>query len=177
VKAGLPEDDSGKPAFVFERRERMLIPAQSRGLKPLIAMLATILALSTILGMYAMSTLAYSKKITAHIVAAWTVHVASDHADVKHGGEAISTRNCLNRHGTWQVWREPDGSYHRLCRTPEGEIFDQIVRWADGNKRWEEVTAFRPDPGGKGNVWNFIRQWLDKKGAVPYKGPLPPPAR
>lgn len=155
----------------------MLIPAQSREPTPLIALLATILALSAILGVYAMSTLAYSKENTARVATVWTVHVASDHADVKHGGEAISTRNCLNRYGAWQVWREPDGSYHRLCRTPEGEIFDQIVRWANGNKRWEEVTAFKPDPWGEGNVWSVIRQWLEKKGAAPYKGPLPPPAR
>jgi len=155
----------------------MLIPAQSRGPMPLITLLATMLALSAFLGVYAMSTLADNKENAARVAAAWTVHVASDHADVKHGSEAISTRNCLNRHGTWQVWCEPNGSYHRLCRTPEGEIFDQIVRWADGNKRWEEVTAFRPDPWGKGNVWNVIRQWLEKKGATTYKGPSPPPAR
>jgi hypothetical protein len=155
----------------------MLVPAQSKGPTPLIALLATLFALSAILGVYAMSTLAYNQDNAARLAAAWTVHVATDHADEKHGGEAISTRNCLNRHGAWQVWREPDGSYHRLCRTPEGEIFDQIVRWADGNKRWEEVTAFRPDPWGKGNVWNVIRQWLEKKGATRYKGTLPPPAR
>lgn len=155
----------------------MLYPAQSRAPAPLIMLLAIMLVFSAILGVHAVSIWAYNKVNTAHMAAAWTVHVASDHADVKHGGEATSSRNCLNKHGVWQVWREPDGSYHRLCRTPEGEIFDQVVMWAENNKRWEEVTAFRPDPWGKGNMWNVIRHWLEKKGATPYRGPLPPPIR
>ncbi len=155
----------------------MLIPTQSRTSTSLLTLLATMLALLAVMGVYAVSATVFHEENAARMAAAWTVHVASDHADVKHTDEAASTRNCLNRHGTWQVWREPDGSFHRLCRTPEGEIFDQIVTWADGNKRWEEVTAFRPDPWRKGNVWNVIRQWLEKKGATPYKGPLPPPAK
>jgi putative hemolysin len=153
----------------------MLIPAQSRAPKPLIALLAAVLALLATLGVNVTSTSTHNKENTVLMAKAWKVQVASDHADIKHAGEAASARNCLDKHGTWQVWREPTGSYHRLCRTPEGEIFDQVVRWSEGNKRWEEVTAFRPDPWGKGNVWNAIRQWLEKKGAAPYKGSLPPP--
>jgi hypothetical protein len=74
----------------------------------------------------------------------WVVHVVSDHA-AKHQGEEIETRDCLAQHGEWQVWREREGKYHRLCQTPAGEIFDQIVAWT--GERWEEVTAFKPNPG------------------------------
>ena len=106
--------------------------------------------------------------------AMWTVHVVSQHAS-KHGGEEVLARECLEQRGSWQVWLEPGERYHRLCQTADGEIYDQIVEWT--GERWEEVTAFRPDPWGKGNGWNNIRRWLEKKGATPYKGPLPPPVR
>jgi hypothetical protein len=48
----------------------MLIPAQSRRPTPLITLLATILALSAILGVYAMSTLASNKENPARVAAA-----------------------------------------------------------------------------------------------------------
>ena len=135
----------------------MLIPAQPRAPLPLIALLAAVLTLLAALGVNAISKSTHNKENAALMAAAWKVHVASDHADVKHGREATSARNCLNKHGVWQVWHEPGGSYRRLCRTPEGEIFDQIVRWSERNKRWEEVTVFRPNPWGESNAWNIIR--------------------
>lgn len=153
----------------------MLIPALPRARVPLVALAAIGLTLLALQGAFALSTGATSK-VTAKRMAAWTVHITSDHADARHGSEASSARNCLNRNGIWQVWREPNGSYHRLCQTSGGEIFDQVVSWSEQTKRWEEVTAFKPNPFGKGKQWNAIRQWLEKKGATPYKGSLPPPA-
>ena len=107
------------------------------------------------------------------LAAAWQVRVLSDHAS-KHGGEEIEARTCLEQHAEWQIWREPNQRYHRLCRTENGMIYDQIVEW-DG-RQWVEITAFKPNPWGRGNHWNNIRIWLERKGATPYKGEVPPKA-
>ena len=106
----------------------MLIPAQSRAPMPLIALLAAVLALLATLGVNVTSTSTHNKENAVLMARAWKFQVASDHADIKHAGEATSARSYLNRHGAWQFWREPNGSYHRLCCTPDGEIFDKIVR-------------------------------------------------
>lgn len=104
----------------------------------------------------------------------WRVRVHR-HAAVRHGDEADEARGCLDTYGEWQTWREPSGRYHRLCKTPGGAIYDQVVEWT--GEHWEEITAFKPNPHGVGNTWNNIRAWLERKGATPYKGKLPPPTK
>jgi putative hemolysin len=92
------------------------------------------------------------------------------HAVAKHGAEAVSARRCIQRHGVFLRYREPSGRVHQLCRTPEGEIFDQIVEWVNGV--WEEVTAFKPNPFELGNTLSAIRIWLGLKGAELVTGGL-----
>jgi len=87
-------------------------------------------------------------------------------ADLKHGWEAQAARDCVKKNGTFQVWRERNGSFHLLCMDG-GHIFDW-VRTPDGY----EKTAFRPDPDFLGNTINNISRWLRAKGATLFKGPL-----
>ena len=106
--------------------------------------------------------------ILAWALAFSVMYLAISHADLKHGSDAQTERDCVKRHGVWQVWREPSGAFHLLCQTPDGQIFDWI-RNPDGS----EKTAFRPNPKYQGNIWNDIREWLERKGATKFTGGLP----
>ncbi len=96
--------------------------------------------------------------------------MAASHADLKHGREVQDTRDCVQRNGTLQIWREPNkGPFHLLCLDPiTGTIYDWI-RNPDGSER----TAFSPNPFKLGNTINNISNWLRAKGATLFKGQLP----
>lgn len=87
---------------------------------------------------------------------------AHDEPDV----EAI--RRCYDGgNPVFQLWREKDKiTYHCFFELPDGRLGDRII--AKDHQGWFERTAFVPKDG----TWKSILDWLMRKGAARYTGPV-----
>ena len=92
------------------------------------------------------------------------------HAVVRHGGEAVEIRKCLDKSGPQMIYRQRDGSFLLFCKLPDGRLGMQITKRADeAPHNYIERSAFVKGDG----TWNYIRSWLDRVGATRWTKPLP----
>jgi hypothetical protein len=121
-------------------------------------------------GAFVFKTLALAI-LAALLVIAATKILATSHATTIHGAEAEQARNCLEQHGVWKAYQEPDGTLHLLCKYPWAAttIFDVIVeKIREG--LYQEKSAYSPKDGS----WSAINRWLSGKGATPVRPPSGP---
>lgn len=80
--------------------------------------------------------------------------------------EAI--RRCYDGgNPVFQLWREKDKvTYHCFFELDDGRLGDRII--AKDHQGWFERTAFVPKDG----TWKAILDWLMRKGAARYMGPI-----
>jgi hypothetical protein len=96
--------------------------------------------------------------------------LAGRHATDIHGAEAEQARNCLEQHGVWKAYQEPDGTLHLLCKYPWAtSVYDVIVAKVQ-EELFQEKSAYMPKDG----VWSAIERWLKGKGASPVRSPSGP---
>ena len=108
--------------------------------------------------------------LAALMVLAATKILAGRHATDIHGAEAEQARNCLQQHGPWKTYMEPDGTYHFLCKYPwANTVYDVIVSKVQEGL-FQEKSAYMPKDG----VWSAIERWLKGKGAAPARPPSGP---
>jgi len=109
----------------------------------------------------------------------WIVNASADlpsipiaeravHSDWTNGVDVEAIRNCYDGgNPVFQLWREPDKTtYHCFFQLPDGRLGDRII--AKDHKGWYERTAFVPKDG----TWRAILDWLTRKGATRYTGPI-----
>jgi len=108
--------------------------------------------------------------LAALLIMAATQILAGRHATDVHGTEAEQARNCVEQHGIWKAYQEPDGTLHLLCKYPwDATIYDVIVsNIRDG--LFQEKSAYSPKDG----VWSTIQRWLEGKNATPVRPPSGP---
>lgn len=79
--------------------------------------------------------------------------------------EAI--RRCYDGgNPVFQLWREKDKITTTAFELPDGRLGDRII--AKDHQGWFERTAFAPKDG----TWKSILDWLMRKGAARYTGPV-----
>ena len=92
------------------------------------------------------------------------------HAELRHGSDALSIRQCLDQRGPQQVWRSNDRTtFYRLCQLDDGRWGLQAAIWDKVLDRLVEKTAFVKGEGS----WSELTQYLAKF-ATRYTGPLGP---
>ncbi len=107
----------------------------------------TLLLLAAVAAAYGFATLHNEAKITI---------ITHKHGTYAHLDEGAQARNCLERHGTNFVYREPDGiTFHFLCQSDSGNWFNVIARKIDENL-YDEKTALEP----KGGILTDIEKWM-----------------
>lgn len=80
----------------------------------------------------------------------------SAHAVAKHGDEALLVRQCLEKNGPMQIWRQDNGRLAQVCLLPDGK-FGISIDDDSGN-----VTAFIKN---KMRTLRQVEQYLRNKGA------------
>lgn len=94
----------------------------------------------------------------------------ASHSEWAHDATDVEAiRQCYDGgNPPFQLWREKDKiTYHCLFQLPDGRLGDRII--AKDGKSWFERTSFVPKDGS----WRAILDWLTRKGASRYNGPLP----
>lgn len=89
------------------------------------------------------------------------------HAVAKHGSEALSIRDCLDKNGAFQTWKSMqfDNQFFRICELNNGKFGLQIVRVEDGLVN--EVTAFIKGDGSWGQLVKYLGRIATKfNGAI-----------
>ena len=86
------------------------------------------------------------------------------HAVEKHGVEALTIQECLDRKGPYMVYRSFEKDrFYLIC-----ELRNRIFGFQVVDKVGEEVTAFKRFEG----TWKQTVEYLSRFGDR-YKGPLP----
>lgn len=86
--------------------------------------------------------------------------IENSHAELAHGAEAVSVRQCLqnpnNNIQLW-VWRHDPRKWARACQLPDGRWGLQIIQltW----RGWQEKTAFIPKDGS----WPMFKEYITAK--------------
>jgi hypothetical protein len=94
--------------------------------------------------------------------------ITCPHAVHKHGSEALTIRDCLDKNGIYQVWKSTqfDNQYFLICELSAGQYGLQIVREEGG--LLNEVTAFVKGDGSWGKLVNYLSRIATK-----FNGGLP----
>lgn len=108
--------------------------------------------------------------LAALMAMAATKILASPHAYLVHQADAEQSRNCLEKHGAWKAYREPNGTLHLLCKYPwAATVYDVIVvKIQEG--LFQEKSAYSPKKG----IWCAVEHWLKGKSATPVRPPSGP---
>jgi len=101
------------------------------------------------------------------VTAAVPAVALGEHAVARHGDDALAIRQCLDRQGPYQLYRDKTGTYFQLCRLPDGRWGAQLIRKANG--AWREVTAYVKGDGS----FDTVLKWLWRQGATRFTGTLP----
>lgn len=87
------------------------------------------------------------------------------HAVEKHGVEALTIQQCLDRKGPYMVYRSFDKDrYYLIC-----ELRSRIFGFQVVDKNGEEMTAFKRFEGTWKQTIDYLSRFGDKyKGALPW---------
>jgi hypothetical protein len=105
-------------------------------------------------------------------VAAGAVAVkSSQHAEQKHGTEALAIRQSCDNRGPEQVWRDrgDKNKYFQVCRLPDGRLGVRIIKCSRGI--WTEVTSFVPSGTLGDGTSARMHEYLQGK-ATKFRGSL-----
>ena len=95
------------------------------------------------------------------VVAAVGVGLAITHADVKHGSEAATVRQCLDNGNRIEVWWNPSNAHRiELCKVDDSLYGLRVLKNVNG--KWEEITAFLKS---KMSNLSQVEQYLTNSGA------------
>lgn len=94
--------------------------------------------------------------------------MVNSHAVLRHGEDAIAIRACLDKKGTYQLWKsktDPD-KFFRICELEPGKFGFQIVQCIIGGVC--EKTAFIKGNGS----WSELVRYLGRI-ATKFNGKIP----
>jgi hypothetical protein len=94
--------------------------------------------------------------------------VMQPHAVIKHGSEALSIRDCIDKNGPYQVWQNTldPNTWYQVCQIEDGRWGLQAL--AQNGEDMVEKTAFIKGDGS----WGALIRYLGKM-AVRVTGGLP----
>ncbi len=108
--------------------------------------------------------------LAAAVGLVWAILVGpEDHAQTRHGSDAVAIRQCIDRNGPYQVWRGKDKeTWYLTCQLPDGRWGVRSVIWDKALRAFFEKTAFVPEDGAEGDLLGYLAKWGTR-----WNGPLP----